>query len=215
MKVFVIGANGQIGQHVVQKIQAGQEHSARAMVRSNEQVTAFEKQGVETKLVDLEGSIDDIADAARGCDAIVFTAGSGGHTGADKTMLIDLDGAAKSVAAAKMAGIERFIMVSAMHADNREKWGNIPAYYMVAKHHADRIVKESNLTYTIVRPGLLTNEEGTSKIAAASQVDRASIPREDVATTIVSALSAGQTHNRIFELVSGDTPVDDALKKLS
>lgn len=214
MNVFVIGANGQIGQHVVQQLQNSSEHSVRAMVRSEEQAKSFEKQGVETKLVDLEGSMEDIAKAADGCDAIVFTAGSGAHTGADKTMLIDLDGAAKSVAAAEKSGINRFIMVSAIHADNREKWGGTPSYYMVAKHHADRILTESKLNYTILRPGLLTNNAGNGKITAAPEVDRAEIPREDVASSIVSALNEEKTYERSFELVSGNTPIADALKSL-
>ena len=85
MKVFVVGANGQIGQHLINLLRDSKEHTVRAMVRKQEQVDAFEKLGVETRLADLEGSVDEIAEAAKGCDAIVFTAGSGGHTGADKT----------------------------------------------------------------------------------------------------------------------------------
>ncbi|HLR02965.1 MAG TPA: SDR family oxidoreductase [Virgibacillus sp.] len=214
MKVFVIGANGQIGQHVVQQLQNSDEHSVRAMVRSEEQVNAFEKQGVEARRVDLEGPMENIASAAEGCDAIVFTAGSGAHTGADKTMLIDLDGAAKSIAAAEKSGIDRFMMVSAIHADNRDKWGSTPSYYMVAKHHADRILAESDLNYTILRPGLLTNDAGNGKITAAPEVERAEIPREDVAATIVSALNEKKTFKRSFELVSGSTPIEDALETL-
>ena len=92
MKVFVVGANGQIGKQLVHLLKESDEHTVRAMVRSEEQVENFKKLGVEAELVDLEGSVENIANAAKGCDAIVFTAGSGSHTGADKTMLIDLDG---------------------------------------------------------------------------------------------------------------------------
>ena len=152
MKVFVVGANGQIGQHLINLLRDSKEHTVRAMVRKKEQADAFEKLGVETRLADLEGSVDEIAEAAKGCDAIVFTAGSGGHTGADKTLLIDLDGAAKTIEAAQKIGIKRFIMVSAIHAHRREKWSSIK-HYMVAKHHADKILEQSGLTYTIIRPG--------------------------------------------------------------
>ena len=110
MKVFVVGANGQIGKHLINLLKDSKEHTVRAMVRKKEQADAFEKVGVETRLADLEGSVDEIAEAAKGCDAIVFTAGSGGHTGADKTLLIDLDGAAKTIEAAQKIGIKRFII---------------------------------------------------------------------------------------------------------
>lgn len=75
-------------------------------------------------------TVDSIATAAKGCDAIVFTAGSGGKTGDDKTLLIDLDGAGKTIEAAEKAGIDRFIMVSAIQANNRDNWHhNILPYY--------------------------------------------------------------------------------------
>src|SRR5690625_5317180 len=189
MKVLVIGANGQIGKHLVRLLKESDEHTVRAMVRTEEQVASFEETGVETRLADLEGSVEDIAKAAEDCDAIVFAAGSGAHTGADKTILIDLDGAAKSIEAAEKVGINRFIMVSAIHAHRREYWGRTPSHYMVAKHHADKILEQSGLTYTVVRPGGLLNEPGTGKISAAVNLDTASIPREDVAATIVDRKS--------------------------
>lgn len=114
MKVLVIGANGQIGQLVIKKLQESNMHNAIAMVRNEKQQSKFKEQGVQSVLIDLEGSISDIASAAKGADAIVFTAGSGGHTGADKTMMIDLDGAIKSMEAAKQVGVKRFIIVSAI-----------------------------------------------------------------------------------------------------
>lgn len=100
MKVFVVGANGQIGKHLVNLLKNSDDHTVRAMVRKKEQVAEFEEQGIDTSLADLEGNVDNIANAASGCDAVVFAAGSGGHTGADKTMLIDLDGAVKTMEAA-------------------------------------------------------------------------------------------------------------------
>lgn len=212
MKVFVVGANGQIGQHLVNLLKDSKEHTVRAMVRKSEQAEAFEELGVETRLADLEGSVDEIAEAAKGCDAVVFTAGSGGHTGADKTLLIDLDGAAKTIEAAQKTGIKRFIMVSAIHAHRREKWSSIKPY-MVAKHHADKILEQSGLTYTIIRPGGLLNEPGTGKISIAESLESGSIPREDVARTIMTALPMKRTFNRSFDLVSGEDLILEALNK--
>lgn len=215
MKVLVVGANGQIGKQLVNLLHESDSHSVRAMVRSEEQVESFNKLGVEAKLADLEGSVENIADAAKGCDAIVFTAGSGSHTGADKTMLIDLDGAAKTIEAAEEIGIDRYIMVSAIRADNRSSWGEgTPSYYMTAKHHADKILERSNLNYTIIRPGGLLNEPSTGKITAAENVALGSIPREDVANTIFASLTEANTFKRSFDLVSGETGISGALKRL-
>jgi uncharacterized protein YbjT (DUF2867 family) len=214
MKVFVVGANGQIGKQLVNLLNESDEHTVRAMVRSEEQAEHFRKLGVEAKLVDLEGSVRDIADAAKGCDAVVFTAGSGSHTGADKTMLIDLDGAAKTIEAAKELGIKRYIMVSAIQAHRRESWGETPSYYMAAKHHADKILEQSGLTYTIIRPGGLLNEPSIGRVNAAEDIKSGSIPRADVAKTIFASLTNEHTYNRSFDLVSGETAIGDALKKL-
>ena len=214
MKVLVVGANGQIGQHLIQLLKENNEHTVKAMVRKEEQAAAFERLGIETAIADLEGSVDEIAEAAKGCDAIVFTAGSGGHTGADKTLLVDLDGAVKTIESAEKIGIKRFIMVSALQAHRRENWNEKIRPYYVAKHYADRILEQSSLTYTIIRPGGLLNEPGTGKVSAAENLDRGSIPREDVAKTIVEALNEEQTFNRAFDLVSGENPISDALKKI-
>lgn len=214
MKVFIIGANGQIGQHLIGLLNEHENHTPVAMVRKQEQADVYKEEGVEAVLADLEGSVDEIADAAKGCDAIVFTAGSGGHTGPDKTLLIDLDGAVKSVEAAEKAGIKRFIIVSALQAHRRENWSDQIKPYYVAKHYADKMVEQSGLTYTIIRPGGLLNGAGTGNVKAAEDIRTGSIPREDVARTIVAALDEENTYYKSFDLISGELPIQDALQNL-
>jgi nucleoside-diphosphate-sugar epimerase len=214
MNVLVVGSNGQIGKHVVRKIQDTNEHTAIAMVRREEQMAQFEEQGAKTELVDLEGSIDDIAGAAKSADAVVFTAGSGGHTGADKTMMIDLDGAIKSMEAAKQAGVKRFVIVSAIGVHDRDKWMSGAPYYSAAKHYADVWLEKSGLDYTIIRPGGLTNDNGTGKVKVAVDLERGQIPREDVASAIVASLENDHTIGKAFDMIGGETPIEDALKTL-
>lgn len=214
MKVLIVGANGQIGKKLVKLINESSEHTVRAMIRKREQAEGFEKMGVETVLASLEGTVDELADAAKGCNAIVFTAGSGGHTGYDKTLLIDLDGAVKTMEAAQKAGIERFVMVSAIQANNREKWSDAIKPYFVAKHYADRMLESSGLNYTIVRPGGLTDDPGTGKIKAADNLERGFIPREDVAKTVFAVLDKENTYKRSFDLVSGDEDVETAINNI-
>jgi uncharacterized protein YbjT (DUF2867 family) len=158
MNVLVVGANGQVGKLLVNQLRGSQEHTVKAMVRKEEQAEAFRKMEIEVAVASLEQSVEDIAQAARGCNAIVFTAGSGRNTGYDKTVLIDLDGAVKTIEAAEKVGIKRFIMVSAIQAHRRENWHDKMLPYYAAKYYADKMLEQSELTYTIIRPGGLLSE---------------------------------------------------------
>lgn len=215
MKVFVVGANGQIGSMLVQLLHNSKDYSVRAMVRSEKQAADLIEKGIEAVVADLEGSVDQIAEAAHGCDAVVFTAGSGGHTGADKTLLVDLDGAVKTIEAAESIGIERFVMVSAFQANNRDNWNEKIRHYYVAKHYADRALLQSDLNYTIVRPGRLTNDAGTGKVTVGENLTgRIAISREDVARVVFASLNEENVFRKSFDLVEGDTVIEEALRSL-
>jgi uncharacterized protein YbjT (DUF2867 family) len=212
MHVFIAGANGQIGQHLLQEM-ANSNHEARALVRHPDQGPELQKLGAtETVLGDLE---HDCSEAMRGCDAVIFTAGSGPHTGPDKTIDVDQDGAIRLVDTARAMGIKRFIMVSSMRAEEPEKGPEKLQHYLRAKRNADEHLKNSGLNYTIVRPGRLTNDDGTGKVAVSERLASfAEIPRQDVARVLLAVLDSNNTDNRVFDVVSGDTPVVDALAKL-
>ncbi|MBU5212234.1 MULTISPECIES: SDR family oxidoreductase [Heyndrickxia] len=214
MKVFVVGANGQIGRHLIQKLKKNEEHTPKAMVRNEAQSLQLKNEGIETVIANLEDKVETIADAIKGCDAIVFTAGSGGKTGADKTLLIDLDGAVKTMEAAEKVGIKRFIIVSALQAHHRENWNESIKPYYVAKHYADRVLVSSNLDYTIIRPGGLLNDPGTGKVSIAENLQRGAISREDVAELIIACLNEKNTLRRSFDVVAGETPINVAIKQL-
>lgn len=211
MKVLIIGANGKIGQLLIEQMVKDKQHVPLAMVRKEEQAERYHAQGVETVLVDLESSVDDIAEAARTCDAIVFTAGSGGGTGADKTILIDLDGAVKAMEAAEQAGISRFVMVSALGAEDRNRWSDSIRYYHAAKHYADRILASTELIYTILRPGGLLDDAGKGRISLETPAQGGSIPRADVAAVIAAVLDNPATFRKAYDLVSGSQSIEEAL----
>ncbi|QUG41857.1 SDR family oxidoreductase [Psychrobacillus sp. INOP01] len=214
MKVVVIGANGQIGQHVVKELQKNDNHSVKAMVRKEEQAETLKMNRIQSVIADLEGSVDDLAKAITGAEAVIFIAGSGGHTGPDKTLLIDLDGAVKTMEAAKQVGVNRYIMVSAYDADKRQNWNEAMRPYYVAKHYADRMLETSGLNYTIVRPGGLVNEPSTEKIAVGAEAKPSTITREDVAHTIIATLENEKTYHRAFNLVNGTQSIEVALNSL-
>ena len=214
MKVLVVGANGQIGQKIVKQIQDSEEHSVVAMVRKNEQKEQLEKEGIEAVLANLEDSVDNLTKALSGADAVIFSAGSGGSTGADKTLLIDLDGAIKMMEASEQAGVDRFLIISALGADKRENWSEEIKSYYVAKYYADKALEKSNLNYTIIRPGALVNEPGTGNVWAGTEFEYGKIPREDVAKVAVTSLTAEQTYRKAFNLISGDASINEAIKQL-
>lgn len=129
-------------------------------------------------------------------------------------MMIDLDGAIKSMEAAKQAGVSRFVIVSAIGVHRREKWMASAPYYSAAKYYADEWLRASGLDYTIIRPGGLTNERGKQKIKVAAELQRGDIPREDVANAILAVLDMDNTIGKSFDLVSGEEDIEAALSSL-
>ena len=216
MKVLIVGANGQVGKHLVSFIQNHQDLEAKVMIRKEEQASYFKELGAETVVADLEGDIPAIAKAAEGVDAIVFAAGSGPNTGPDKTILVDLDGAVKTIEAAKKAGVKRYVMISSYDTTREaiQSASSSFAPYVAAKHYADEWLRDTDLDYTIIHPGALTNDDGTGKVNAATKVERNEIPREDVARVIVACLENDETIGKEFQVVKGDVEVKEAVDSL-
>ncbi|MCM3714850.1 SDR family oxidoreductase [Halalkalibacter oceani] len=213
MDILVVGANGQVARHLLSKLKE-LGHSPVAMIRKEEQAEELLKLGAaRTVVADLEG---DISAAFAGVDAVIFAAGSGGHTGADKTILIDLWGAIKTIDEAEKHGIKRFVMLSSMGTVDPDKSDRI-RHYLVAKKLADDHLKRSGLDYTIVRPGSLTNDpaQGKIKLEPEIKVRDNTITREDVAIVLANVVEREQTIHKTFEILNGDTPIVEALDALN
>lgn len=216
MKVLVVGANGQIGKRLVSFIQKGNNLEAKAMIRNADQASFFEDLGAETAVVDLEQDTDAIAKAAEDVDAVVFTAGSGGSTGKDKTIMVDLDGAVKAIEAAKTAGVKRFIMISSFDTSREaiQEAASSFAPYVAAKHYADEWLRGSGLDYTIIHPGLLTNDKGTGQVNAGVKVERDEVPREDIANVILASLENDATIGKEFQVVGGTNSIKEVIDSI-
>ena len=206
-KVLIIGASGNIGQILLTRYPEAIA-PAVAMVRNREKLDA--NLSAEIVEADLE---QDFAFAMKGCSTVIFTAGSGAATGLDKTLLVDLWGARKAIDAAKSRGVEHFIMVSSRGADNPDNGPERIKPYLVAKHFADEYLIHSGLNYTILRPGRLTDEEGTGLIRTVRPADPEEqfISRDDTAKVIVHCLNNSSVSNKVYELFSGRDSIEAAI----
>lgn len=217
MKVLIVGANGKVGKIVSQKMSESKDYEPTAFIRKEEQQAYFQDLGIPVIVESLENTPDVLEQIVKGFNAIVFTAGSGGSTGADKTMEIDLDGAIKIINAADIQGVKRFVMISASQADNRNYWGTVEGMkpYFIAKHYADLELKRSNLDYTILRPVLLTDEVLEGKIMMVDSPSKVgdSIPRAAVAETVLAILNEPKTHGKVIEMSEGGDDISEAISK--
>ncbi|MBW2961962.1 SDR family oxidoreductase [Mesonia aestuariivivens] len=218
MKVLIIGAHGKVGKKIAQKMSVSKEFEPTAFIRKEEQRSYFKDIGVNSVVESLENTPEAISKVIKNYDAVVFTAGSGGNTGDDKTMEIDLDGAIKTIQAAEKEGVKRFVMVGASHTDDRSFWGKVEgmkAYY-TAKYYADLELKRSQLDYTILRPVALTDDEQVGKVLMTKKPEEVGdkIPREAVAETVLAVLKEEKTYGKIIEMSKGEDEITEALTKV-
>jgi uncharacterized protein YbjT (DUF2867 family) len=215
MVVAIAGGGGKIGRRLAQLLAANGD-SVRSLIRRPEQADEIRAEGIEPVLCDLEqASAEEVAEAIRSADAVVFAAGAGPGSGPDRKETMDYGGAVKLVAAAKANGIDRYVMVSSMGADPNAPGDDTFSVYQRAKGRADAELAASGLDHTIVRPGQLTDDSGTGLVKAGNDVGRAEIPRDDVAATLLAVLHEPGTIGVTFELISGDTPIAEAVEQLA
>jgi uncharacterized protein YbjT (DUF2867 family) len=212
MEVVVAGGHGKVGMRLL-RLLADRGHRARGLIRNPNHAIELHNVGAEAVVCDMEER-DDISDCVRGADAVVFAAGAGPGSGPERKRTVDYGGAVKLIEAAQKNGIDRYLMVSAISADRPEVWSEPMVPYYEAKRDADQAVLESGLSYTIVRPGGLTDDPGTGLVKVGTDLERGEIPREDVAAVLLAVLEARSGVGKTFELVSGDTPIEEAIHAL-
>jgi len=211
MKTLVIGANGQIGRMFCKKAhQAG--FPIRAMVREPDQAVQFHDQDIETVVADLEA---DFQGALQGCDQVVFTAGAGG-SGPDKTLLVDLYGAIRTIDYAKAQGIQRLIAVSAMRSIIPQDAPDFLRPYAAAKFAADHYLRTSGLPYLILLPGRLTDEPASHRIRTFRDESLPiTVSRENVAECMLAALRHDDLRNQQIILLDGENDIDETFDNIS
>jgi uncharacterized protein YbjT (DUF2867 family) len=215
MVVAIAGGHGKIALRLT-RILAERGDRVLGLIRKPEQADDVATAGGEGVVVDLEtATAAELAERIEGADAVVFAAGAGPGSGAERKLTMDRDGALLAGDAAKLVGAGRYVIVSSMGADAGHRGDEVFDVYLRAKGEADAGVAASGLDYTIVRPGGLTDGPGTGRVRIAEKVDRGQVSRDDVAAVLAATLAEPATISKTFELVAGDDQIEAALAALA
>src|SRR4051812_4708405 len=210
MDVFVAGGHGQIGLRLL-RLLAQRGDVGRGLIRKPEQSEDLTAIGAVAVVADWEAG-DDITSLPAGSDAVVFAAGAGPGSGAERKRTVDYGGAVKCVEACEERGVSRFVIVSSIGAHDPESGPDAMRPYLRAKAEADDRVAASSLQWTIVRPGSLTDDAGSGLVEVTTDLGGSGpVPRDDVSLVLAETLQAPGTVHTTFELFAGDTPARDAV----
>lgn len=214
-RIAIVGGHGQVARQLIHLLRRA-DHDPVALVRREEYRAELEERGAEVRLLDIEQQdATAFAAAFEGCGAVVFAAGGGPDGNVERKRTVDLEGSLKSIEGARLAGIDRFVQVSAigvddpLPADTSEVW----RAYVEAKRDADAALRDSGLSWTIIRPGRLTDEPATGLVALGPDVERADVTRADVAAVVAAVLDAPASVGQQWDLVGGDVPVAEAVAR--
>lgn len=217
MDIAIAGGHGKIALLLAGLLHARGDH-ARSLIRNPDHADDVRAAGGDPVVCDLEqAAVPEVARAIEDADAVVFAAGAGPGSGAARKWTVDFGAAAALIAACKLAGVERYVMVSAMgaaHVDDALSGGEVFEEYLRAKAAADRALQASGLRWTVVRPGRLTDDAPTGRVSAAERLDRGDIPRADVAAVVMGTIASPGCAGVAFDLVSGPVRIEEAVAKI-
>jgi uncharacterized protein YbjT (DUF2867 family) len=211
MDVLIAGAHGKVGRRLARLLVARGDR-VRGMIRNPDHSDDLRSDGAEPVVCDLEAApVSDVETAIAGADAVVFAAGAGPGSGAERKLTMDRDGAVKLIEAAQSAGVPRYVIVSSVGAESPPDDDDVFSVYLRAKAEADRALMESDRDWTVVRPGMLTDDPGTGHVRVQEEPIRAEVTRDDVAAVLAAVVDESRAVSKVLYVVGGDDPIDDAL----
>lgn len=218
MDVVIAGGHGKIAMRLASLL-AGQGHTVRSIVRNPDHTDEVSATGARPVVADLESTTAEVlAGQLTGADAVVFAAGAGPGSTAERKESVDRAGAVLLADAAALAAIRRYLLVSSTGVDSEPdpERGAVWVAYIRAKKAAEEAVRgDDRLDATILRPGRLTDDPGTgSVLLAPPPVTRSDVTRDDTAAVLAALLSADHTIGSTLELRAGDVPVAGAVAAL-
>ncbi|MHA7294686.1 NAD(P)-binding oxidoreductase [Arthrobacter sp. HLT1-21] len=222
MRTVIAGAHGKIARELTRQL-VHQGHEVVGLIRNPEHNKDIENDGGTPAVVDLESSsADDLATVLAGADAVVFAAGAGAGSSAERKDTVDRGASVLLADAAEIAGVKRFVQISSMGADtvrNGQRPDDLDDTfysYLQAKLAAEEdLAARSSFSWTIVRPGGLTDDPATGRVRLTSKTGQGSVPRKDVAAVIAALLETKLGDRQILELISGEEAIPDALASIS
>lgn len=217
MRILIAGGHGQIALRLT-RLLAERGDEAVGLVRNPDHVADVEAEGGRAVVLDLEhSSVGELAPALEGADAVVFAAGAGPGSTAERKDTVDRAGAALLADAAERAGVSRYVLVSSVGADKADETDDdAMGPYLRAKAASEADLRGRPLDWTILRPGRLTDDGATGRIRLEPSLGEAayegSVSRDDVARTILGLLDEAAVVGLTLELVAGEDLVDAAVQ---
>ena len=203
LPILIIGATGGVGQQLVKKY-IERDEKVRLLVR--DPVRAEKQFGSAPEYIVGDSRYPLTLPAAfEGIEQVISTTGSRNPTGDNNPRQVDYEGVFNLVEIAKQHSIKHFVLVSSIAVTRPEhplnKFGNVLDW----KLKGEQALRTSGLTYTIVRPGGLTDAPGGQSELIFSQGDQINgvISRADVAEVCIQALKFDRAKNTTFEVIAG------------
>lgn len=212
MKIFIIGGGGRVGQALAKQL-ANEGHTV--VVGVHEHRPTFSNDHIQTVPFDSHAQPAEQASLIGQVDAIYFVAGS-----RSKDLLqTDAFGVVTASEAAKLNGIQRFILLSSLFATQPQRWdqGFLKSIrdYNIAKFFADHwLIDHSGLDYTILQPGILNADQPATGKIAVNVPELGENPLADVVTTLAGLLKADNTVHKVITMHAGDEPIQQAIERL-
>src|ERR671915_1055006 len=211
MDVVIAGGHGKIGRRLA-RLLVERGDRVRGLIRNPDHADDLRADGSEPVLCDLESATaDEVAAAVDGAEAVIFAAGAGPGSGAERKLTMDRDGAIKLLEAARSAGATRYVIVSSVGAESPPDDDDVFSVYLRAKAEADRALMDSDRDWTVVRPGMLTDDPGTGQVWIGTDPVRAEVTRDDVAAVLAAVVDESRAVGKVLYVVGGDDPIEDAL----
>lgn len=210
--IAIAGGHGNIALRLAERLSRRGEPVV-SLIRNPEHADDVRAQGAEPVVCDLErADVPEIAAAIKGVSAVVFAAGAGPGSGAERKLTMDRDGAIKLLRAAEEIGAPRYLMVSSVGTENPPDGDDVFSVYLRAKAEADAAVQASGREWTIVRPGRLTDAPGSGTVRIDLEPFRGDVPRDDVAAVLDALLARPRWAHLILYVNGGKTPVEQAVE---
>jgi len=233
-KVLVTGATGRTGSLVVKKLQSqSAEFEVVGFARSHHKVKEIFGSTTGFHIGDILNK-NDLSQGLQGCQALVILTSAvpqmkpPSQEGERPEFFfiehgtpeeVDWIGQKNQIDVAKELGVEHIVIVGSMGGTDKNHFlntignGNI----LIWKRKAEQYLVDSGINYTIIRAGgLLDSQDGCRELIVGTDDTllnsppnniRPSIPRGDVANTVIQALRFPNARNKAFDIIS--KPEDD------